>query len=68
MNRDAQIRGYERMRKLKIPERFKYYRVMLAEMPDHPECDLVYDMPRRTIWINATAQPGANVVCVEMDR
>jgi hypothetical protein len=68
MNREAQARGYERMKKLKIPERFKDYRVMLADMPNHPEYDLVYDMPLKTIWINTAAQPGANVIRMETDK
>lgn len=68
MNRDAQMRGYERLRKLKIPERFRDYRVMLADMPEHPEYDLVYDMPNKIIWINTAAQPGANVIRVETDK
>ena len=68
MNRDAQMKGYERMQRLKIPDRFKDYRVILVELPRHPEYDLVYDMPNRTIWINTAAQPGANVIRVETDK
>lgn len=68
MNRDAQMRGYERLQKLRIPERFKDYRVVLTDMLDHPEYDLVYDMPHKTIWVNTAAQPGANVIRVETEK
>lgn len=68
MDRDAQMRGYDRLRKLKIPERFRDYRVMLADMPQYPEYDLIYDMPRRIIWINTAARPGANIVRVETEK
>lgn len=68
MNHDAQMRGYERLQKLRIPERFRDYRVMLTDMPDHPEYDLVYDMPRKIIWINTAAREGANVIRVETEK
>lgn len=68
MNRNDQMRGYEKMCKLRIPERFKEYRVMLADLPDYPIYDVIYDMPMRTIWINTAAQPGANVSIVKPDR
>ena len=68
MNRDAQMKGNERLKRLKIPERFKNYRVMLAELPRHPEYDLIYDMPNRTIWINTSAQPGANIILLETEK
>lgn len=68
MNRNKQMQGYERLQKLHIPEQFKDYRVMLADMPKHPEYDLVYDMPNKTIWVNAAAEPGANVIRVETDK
>ena len=64
MNRDAQMKGYERMQRLKIPDRFKDYRVILVELPRHPEYDLVYDMPNRTIWI--TFAPGWAAVLIHM--
>lgn len=68
MDRDAQMRGYDRLRKLKIPERFRDYRVMLAPMPEYPIYDVIYDMPMRTIWINTAAAPDANVSIIKPER
>lgn len=68
MNRDAQMRGYERMKRLKIPERFRGYQVMLVELPGRPECDVIYDMPMEVIWINVAAAPDANVAAIEPER
>ena len=68
MNRDEQTRGQEKMRKLRIPERFKGYRVMLAPLPDHPAYDVIYDMPMKTIWVNTAAAPDANVSIVKPGR
>ena len=68
MNRDAQMRGYERIRRLRIPERFKDYRIALTEMKGFDDYDVIYDMPQRTIWVNVSAKPGANLAWVEPDR
>ncbi len=68
MNRDTQMRGYERVKRLRIPERFRDYGVILAELPEHPEYDVIYDIPLRVIWINTAAAPGANVVRVQIGK
>jgi hypothetical protein len=68
MDRDAKMRGLERMKRLKIPERFRDYRVMLVELPGHADYDVIYDMPKRTVWVNAAARPGANVAAIEPEK
>ena len=68
MDRDAKMRGLERMKRLRIPERFRDYRVMLVELPGHAEYEVIYDMPQRTIWVNTAARPGANLAWMEPDR
>lgn len=68
MNRDQQMQGYERLKTLKVPERFKDYRIMLADLPKHPDYDVIYDMPLKTIWINTAAAPGANMARLETGR
>lgn len=68
MNRDDKLQAYERVRKLRIPERFQDYRVILSAMPEDPDCDIVYDMPTKTIWLNTAARPGANIIRVETGK
>lgn len=68
MTHDQRMRGIERIKRLRVPERFRDYRVALVEMPEHPMYDVIYDMPMRTIWVNAAAEPGANVSRIETGK
>lgn len=68
MDIEAQKRGQERIRRLRIPERFRDYAIALIELPQHPDYDLIYDMPARTIWVNASARPGANIIRLETNK
>ena len=68
MTHEQQIRARERMRTLRIPERMKDYKVMLAELPGYPQYDVIYDMPKRTIWINTAAEPDANMSWLETEK
>lgn len=57
---------YERI--LHVPERFRGYRILLVSLAERPECDVIYDMQMRVIWVNTAAAPGANVACVEFPK
>ena len=51
------------LRKLRLSELFKGFKVELVPMPMDPMCDMICDMPMRTIWINAAADPFCHLLC-----
>lgn len=62
------MKKLQMMNTLRIPERFRGYRVAVVNMPGRPECDVIYDMETRTIWINSAAGQNANVAYVEFQK
>lgn len=65
MCRDDKKKDQERIRRLRIPEQFRDYRVAMTDMPGFENYDVIYDMPQRVIWVNTAARPGANLVWLE---
>lgn len=68
MNSEEKQRICERLQRVRIPEKFRHYRVALVDLPKHPDYDLIYDMPAKTIWINTAARSDANIIAVEPER
>lgn len=58
----------ELLRKLRLSEIFKGFSVEMMPMPMDPMCDLIYDLPLRTIWINTAADPDANVSRINPEK
>ena len=65
MYRDDKKKDQERIRRLRIPEQFRDYRVALTDMLGFENYDVIYDMPQRTIWVNTSARPDANLGWLE---
>jgi hypothetical protein len=65
MYRDDEKKDQERIRRLRVPEKFRDYRVTMTDMPGFEDYDVIYDIPRQTIWLNTSARPGANLVWLE---
>lgn len=56
------------LRKLRLSDLFNGFSVEMVPMPMDPMCDMIYDMPIRTIWINAAADPDANISKLNQEK
>lgn len=57
-----------KMRRLKKSEEFRNYQIEFIPLPQYPMCDMIYNIPLHTVWINTAAELGANVSRVEFER
>ena len=57
-----------KMRRLKKSEGFRNYQIEFIPLPQYPMCDMIYNIPLHTVWINTAAELGANVSRVEFER
>lgn len=48
-------------RRIKRSERFKDFQIEFIPIPHDPMCDMIFDIPMWTIYINTAADPSANI-------
>lgn len=56
---DKMIR--RKARRIKRSERFKDFQIEFIPIPHDPMCDMIFDIPMWTIYINTAADPSANI-------
>lgn len=57
-----------KIRRVKKSDKFRDYQIEFIPIPQYPMCDMVYNIPLCTVWINTAADLGANVSRVEFER
>lgn len=55
-------------RRIKLSDRFRDYRVEFVPLPHDPMCDMIFDVPMWTVYINTAAAPDANIARLGMGR
>lgn len=56
------------LKKIRLSDLFNGFHVELVPMPMDPMCDMIYDFPNHTIWINTAADPDANITRYRPDK
>lgn len=53
-------------RRIKRSERFKDFQIEFIPIPHDPMCDMIFDIPMWTVYINTAADPSANIARLGM--